>query len=41
MTVKGAKMDEVKPCDTCWIAQNYNLEDDDSPCLNCGEEEDG
>lgn len=24
-------------CDECWIAQNYNLEDDDSPCLNCGE----
>lgn len=26
-------------CDECWIAQNYNLEDDDSPCLNCGVEE--
>ena len=25
-------------CDTCYIAQNYNLEDDDSPCLNCGVE---
>lgn len=22
-------------CDTCWVAQNYNLEDDDSPCQNC------
>ncbi len=30
--------DEVNPCDTCYIAQNYNLEDDDSPCLDCGEE---
>ena len=26
-------------CDECWVAQNYNLEDDDSPCLNCGVEE--
>lgn len=25
-------------CDTCYIAQNYNLEDDDSPCLDCGVE---
>lgn len=22
-------------CDECVIAQNYNLEDDDSPCQNC------
>ena len=25
-----------RKCDTCYTAQNYNLEDDDSPCLNCG-----
>lgn len=30
---------EVNLCDTCYIAQNYNLEDDDSPCQNCGVEE--
>jgi hypothetical protein len=38
----GAKMDEVseRKCDTCYIAQNYNLEDDDTPCQNCGEEPD-
>lgn len=38
----GEKMDEVteRKCDTCYIAQNYNLEDDDSPCLDC-EEVDG
>lgn len=23
-------------CEECIIAQNYNLEDDDTPCLNCG-----
>ena len=22
-------------CDECVVAQNYNLEDDDSPCQNC------
>ena len=27
-------------CDTCYIAQNYNLEDDDTPCQNCGEDDD-
>lgn len=27
------------PCESCYIAQNYNLEDDDSPCQNCGVEE--
>ncbi len=26
-------------CDECVIAQNHNLEDDDSPCLNCEVEE--
>lgn len=26
-------------CEECPIAENYNLEDDDSPCLNCGVEE--
>lgn len=26
-------------CDECEIAKNYNLEDDDSPCLNCEREE--
>ena len=36
----GAKMDEVteRKCDTCVIAQTHNLEDDDSPCLDCEEE---
>lgn len=24
-------------CDECEIAKYHNLEDDDSPCLNCGE----
>lgn len=39
----GAKMDEVteRKCDTCVIAQTHNLEDDDSPCRDCGEGEDG
>ncbi len=27
-----------KGCAECPVAQNYNLEDDDSPCLNCGVE---
>ena len=31
-------VDNANPCETCWIAQNYNLEDDDSPCLDCEEE---
>lgn len=26
-------------CDTCYTAQNCNLEDNDEPCMNCGEEE--
>lgn len=26
-----------RKCDTCYIAQNYNLEDDDTPCQNCEE----
>ena len=25
-------------CDECEIAKYYNLEDDDSPCLDCEEE---
>lgn len=29
-------LEEVNPCETCYIAQNYNLEDDDTPCQNCG-----
>lgn len=39
----GAKMYEVteRKCDTCVIAQTHNLEDDDSPCLDCEEKEDG
>ena len=28
----------AKSCDTCPIAATHNLEDDDSPCLDCGEE---
>ena len=27
---------EKDKCYECPIAQNYNLEDDDTPCLNCG-----
>lgn len=38
--MNGCPLVEVNPCDTCYIAQNYNLEDDDSPCQNCGEEDD-
>ena len=26
-------------CDECEVAKYHNLEDDDSPCLNCGVEE--
>ena len=26
-------------CDECEVAKYHNLEDDDSPCLDCGEEE--
>ena len=26
-------------CDECEVAKSCNLEDDDSPCLNCGVEE--
>lgn len=26
----------VNPCEECPIAQNTNLEDDDSPCRDCG-----
>lgn len=29
--------DAENPCETCWVAENYNLEDDDTPCQNCGE----
>lgn len=29
-------LEEVNPCDTCEIAKYTNLEDDDSPCQNCG-----
>ena len=28
---------DTNPCNHCIVAQNYNLEDDDSPCLNCEE----
>lgn len=31
--------ERIKKCESCYIAQNYNLEDDDSPCQNCGVEE--
>lgn len=30
--------ERIKKCESCYIAQNYNLEDDDSPCMNCGVE---
>lgn len=30
---------EVNPCDICEIAKYHNLEDDDSPCRDCEEEE--
>ena len=29
---------EKNKCYECPIAQNYNLEDDDSPCMECEEE---
>lgn len=29
---------EVNPCDTCEIAKYTNLEDDDTPCLDCEED---
>ena len=32
---------EKNTCYECPIAENYNLEDDDSPCRDCEEEEDG
>ena len=35
----GCPLAEVNPCDICEVAKYHNLEDDDSPCLNCGEEE--
>ena len=38
VSYEGA-IDERK-CDNCYIAQNYNLEDDDTPCQNCGEDDD-
>lgn len=31
---------EKDKCYECPIAQNYNLEDDDTPCQNCGEDDD-
>ena len=37
---KWCPLVEVNPCDTCYIAQNYNLEDDDTPCQNCEEPDD-
>jgi len=27
---------ETNNCEDCFIAQNTNLEDDDSPCRECG-----
>ncbi len=36
----GAKMDEVNKCENCEVAKYHNLEDDDTPCQNCGEDED-
>lgn len=29
---------DAKTCENCPIAQNYNLEDDDTPCQNCVED---
>lgn len=31
-------LEEVNPCGTCEIAKYNNLEDDDTPCQNCGED---
>lgn len=33
----GIHIDKDK-CYECPIAEEYNLEDDDTPCLNCGED---
>lgn len=33
------EVEDEDKCEFCYVAQNYNLEDDDSPCLNCGVEE--
>ena len=30
---------DTNKCDTCPIAATHNLEDDDTPCLNCGEDD--
>ena len=32
-------VDDANPCDTCEIAKYTNLEDDDTPCQNCGEDD--
>ena len=37
---KWCPLEEVEDedkCEFCYVPQNYNLEDDDSPCQNCGE----
>ena len=31
------EVEDEDKCEFCYVAQNYNLEDDDSPCQNCGE----
>lgn len=31
---------EKNKCYECPIAEQYNLEDDDTPCQNCGEDDD-
>ena len=31
-------VDDTNPCDACEIAKYTNLEDDDTPCQNCGED---
>lgn len=33
------EVEDEDKCEFCYVAQNYNLEDDDSPCQNCGVEE--
>lgn len=32
----GAKMEDEDKCEFCYVAQNTNLEDDDSICRDCG-----
>lgn len=34
---KWCPLVEVNPCNTCEIAKYTNLEDDDTPCLDCEE----